>query len=187
MGALELREVAALRQRRAVEPALAVDFRADGGRIDERAHGARRNGHVVEPRERHHAKRVARHLLYRLVARHRRHGQEFNAGAARRKNQRRRIVVARIAVENDSFFGCRRSHFRTPSLLHAFHCFHRPLIARAPQAHRPMPEWRPPRRASSPRAPPPLMPCACRSRSGAPLLADQQRSLQPELRAPRSP
>ena len=89
------------RQRRPVEAALAVDVRGDGELPYERPVGTGRHRHVGAADELEHADRVRRRLLERLVAVCRRHAEQLQLRAGERQQERDRIVVPGIAVEDD--------------------------------------------------------------------------------------
>ena len=90
----------AWRQHRAVEPALAVDVRGDvaSSRTSGRSAPAR-DRHVRAAGELEHAERVVGRLLERLVAVDGRHAEQLDLGAREREQERDRVVVARVAVE----------------------------------------------------------------------------------------
>ena len=96
----------ARRQQRAVEPALAVDVRGDDELAAERPVGARRDGDVRAADELEDAERVGGRLLERLVAVRRRHAEQLDLRAREREQERDRVVVPGIAVEDDR---CRRT------------------------------------------------------------------------------
>ena len=104
-----------LRQRRPVQPALAVDVRGDDELPLERPVRAGRDRDVGPADELEHPQRVRGRLLQRLVAVRRRHAEELDLGAREREQQRDRVVVPGVAVEDD-----RRAHgevySRTPWL-----------------------------------------------------------------------
>ena len=89
------------RQVGAVEPGLTVDVRGDERLADERPVGARRDRDVVAADEVEDADRVRGRLLERLVAGDGRHAEELHLGAREREEQRDRVVVAGVAVEQD--------------------------------------------------------------------------------------
>ena len=89
------------RQVRAVEPSVAVDVCGDKRVADERTVGAAGDGDVVAADEVEHPDRVGGRLLERLVAGDGRHAEELELGAREREQQRDRIVVPRVAVEQD--------------------------------------------------------------------------------------
>src|SRR5438105_1544695 len=95
------RTAARRRQVRAVETRLAVHVRGDEQLADERPIGARCDRHVVAPHELERADRVRSRLLERLVARHGRDAEELDLGARQREQERDRVVVAGIAVDED--------------------------------------------------------------------------------------
>ena len=81
------------RERRAVEPALAVDVRGDDELPLERLGGARRDRHVAPSRQLEHPERVGRGLLERLVAVRRRDAEQLELRAREREQQGDRVVV----------------------------------------------------------------------------------------------
>ena len=85
----------------AVEPRLAVDVRCDVARAHERRVCARVHRHVAPPRQLEHAQGVRGRLVERLVARHGRHADELDLRRGEREQDRDRVVVAGIAVEDD--------------------------------------------------------------------------------------
>ena len=89
------------RQRRAVDAAVAVHV----GRHDQLAHerpvGAGRDRDVAPPGEVEHAHRVRRRLRERLVPVHGGDAEQLDLRTREREQQRDRVVVARIAVEDD--------------------------------------------------------------------------------------
>ena len=97
---------ARLRQRRAVEAALAVHVRGDDELALERPVGTRGDRHIRAASELEHAQRVRGRLLERLVPVGRRHAEELELRAREREEQRDRVVVAGVAVEDDR----RRAH-----------------------------------------------------------------------------
>ena len=102
------------RQRRPVEAALAVDVRRDGQVPDEGPVGARRDRDVAPADELQHPERIGSRLLERLVAVHRRHPEHVELRAAEREQQRDRVVVAGIAVEDDRSTAVHAIHYRGP-------------------------------------------------------------------------
>ena len=68
---------------------------------DERPVGPGGDGDVVATDEVEHAERVRGRLLQRLVAVHGRHAEQLELGAREREQQRDRVVVPGIAVEDD--------------------------------------------------------------------------------------
>ena len=88
-------------ERRAVEAALAVHVRCDGEIAHERLRCTRGDGDVLASGEVEHADRVRRRLLERLVAVHGRDREQLELRARDGEQQRDRVVVARIAVEDD--------------------------------------------------------------------------------------
>ena len=100
-GVLGDRTSPRLRQLRPVEPGLAVDVGGDERLTDERAAGAGRDRHVVPSDELEHPKRVGRRLLHSLVAGHRRDAQELDLLAREREQERDRVVVPGVAVEEN--------------------------------------------------------------------------------------
>ena len=107
------------RQRRPVQAAVAVDVRRDDALADERRGCSGRDRHVVATNELEHADRVRGRLLERLVPVGRRDAEQLELGACEREEKCDRIVVARIAVEQDrerlhagSIVGAWRAHAR---------------------------------------------------------------------------
>ena len=100
-GVLTERRPARRGQRRAVETAFAVDVGRDGELPDEGPIGARRDGNIGAAGEVEHPKGVRRRLLERLVPVHDGHAEHVELGACEREEQRDRVVVPRIAVEDD--------------------------------------------------------------------------------------
>ena len=88
-------------QRRPVEPALAVDVCRDDELALQRLRRSGGDGHVRAARELQDAQRVRRGLLERLVAVGRRHAEQVELGACQREQQRDRVVVPGVAVEDD--------------------------------------------------------------------------------------
>ena len=91
----------ARRQLGAVEAALAVDVGGDVELAHERPLGAGGDRHVGAADEREHPERVVRRLVERLVAVRRRDADELDLGAREREQERDRVVVPGIAVEDD--------------------------------------------------------------------------------------
>ena len=100
-GVLAERASAGGRQRRAVEAAVAVHVRRNGELTVERPVGAGGHGNVGAPGEIEHAKSICRRLLERLVPVDGRHTEHVELRARERQQQRDRVVVAGIAVEDD--------------------------------------------------------------------------------------
>ena len=102
--------VARLRARRgqvgAVETRLAVHVSGDVARPDERLVGARVDGDVGATGKLEHLERVRGRLVDRLVSGDRRDRDELELGRGQREQDRNRVVVARVAVEDDR----RRGH-----------------------------------------------------------------------------
>ena len=73
----------------------------DVGLAHERPVGAHRDRNVLAADEREHAERVVGRLLERLVAVHGGDADELDLGARQREQERDRVVVAGIAVEDD--------------------------------------------------------------------------------------
>ena len=90
-----------LRKRRPVEPALAVHVRRDDELARERTLGAGGDRDVGALHELEDAQRVRGGLLERLVAVGRRDAEELELRAREGEQQRDRVVVPRIAVEDD--------------------------------------------------------------------------------------
>ena len=101
-GMLAERRPAGGRKRRAVEPALAVDV-GGHGELARRAADRRRQRPGCRRRPTRSSTRSAfcGRLLERLVAVHRRHAEHLELRACEREQQRDRVVVPRIAVEDD--------------------------------------------------------------------------------------
>ena len=116
----------------AVEARLAVDVRGDISGADERAVRAGRDRDVAAAYELEHAKRVGRRLLERRVARHGRHADELDLGRSQAEQERDRVVVPRIAIEDD-----RRqfSHASTFAISGSDPCPPGVAAANAPTAH----------------------------------------------------
>jgi hypothetical protein len=89
------------RQVRPVEARVSVNVGRDKRRADERAVGACRNLDVVSADELEDAERIGGRLLQRLVAGDCRHPAHLQLRARKRQEQRDRIVVPRVAVEED--------------------------------------------------------------------------------------
>ena len=89
------------RQRRTVEAAVAVDVRRDRQLPFERAVGAGSDRDVGAAGEIEHAQRIRRRLLERLVAVDRGDAENLELGAREREQQCDRVVVPRVAVEDD--------------------------------------------------------------------------------------
>ena len=90
-----------VRQHRAIEPALAVDVRGRGELAHERAIGAARDGHVRAAGQLEHAERVVGRLVEGLVAMDGRHPEQLDLGARKRQQEGDRVVVPRVAVDDD--------------------------------------------------------------------------------------
>jgi hypothetical protein len=78
-----------------------VDVLRDEELALERPVGAGRDRDVAATRELEHAERVRRRLLERLVAGDGRDGPQLDLRARQREQDRDRVVVARVAVEED--------------------------------------------------------------------------------------
>ena len=144
-------------QRRPVEPALAVDVRGDGELALERPVGAHGDRDVRPADEREHPQRVLRRLVERLVPVHGRDAEQVELGAREREQQRDRIVVAGIAVEDDR----RRRHGAvcTPIALWSSCVTTATLAARrGSRRSRPRSAETAARRSATPPSPPPRMP-----------------------------
>ena len=100
------RGAARRRQVGAVEAGLAVHVRRDVALAHERPVGARVDRDVAAARELEHAQRVRRRLVERLVAGDGRDADELELGRGEREQERDRVVVTGVAVEDDR----RRSH-----------------------------------------------------------------------------
>ena len=90
-----------LGQRRAVEPAGAVDVERGDELASARARRARGDRHAVQARERGHPARVQRRLGELRVARHRRDRAQIGASGGPPRPDRERVVVARVAVQDE--------------------------------------------------------------------------------------
>ena len=100
-GVLRDRLALRLRERRPVEPGLAVNVVGDEELPGERPVGARGDGHVAPAHELEHAERVRGRLLERLVAGDGRDAEELELRAGEREQEGDRVVMARVAVEHD--------------------------------------------------------------------------------------
>ncbi len=98
-----------LRQLRSVEPTVAVDVSGDVELAYERPVGADRDRHVGAADEREHPERVVGRLLECLVAVRRRDADELELGTREREQQRDRVVVPGVAVEDDR--GCHQREY----------------------------------------------------------------------------
>ena len=107
-GVLVDRPCSRLGQRRPVEPTLAVHVIGDAELPDEGTLGATRHGHIGAAGELEHLERVQRRLLERLVAVDGRDAEQLDLRAGEREQDGDRVVVARVAVEDD-----RRRHARS--------------------------------------------------------------------------
>ena len=96
----------------AVEPALAVHVVRDLERADQRGRGAGRDRHVRAAEQGEHPQGVARRLAQADVAAHGRDAQHLELRAGERERDRERVVVARVAVEQDRD---RRGYGRLPN------------------------------------------------------------------------
>ena len=90
-----------LRQVRAVEPGFTVELDRDPRVADQRAVGAGGDGHVGSPEQGQDAERVAGRPIERSVARDGRDRQEPELRPGQREHDRERVVMARVAVEDD--------------------------------------------------------------------------------------
>jgi hypothetical protein len=88
-----------------------VDVRSDVLLADERAVGARRNGDVVAVDELEHAQRVRGRLVERLIAGDRGYSDQLHLGRGEGQQERNRVVVAWVAVEDD-WLGRHRRQYR---------------------------------------------------------------------------
>ena len=88
-------------QARPVEPGLAMDVGGDEELAGERPVGAGCDVHVPTADELEDAQGVRRRLLERLVPGDRRDAQEVELRAREREQERDRVVVPRVAVEQD--------------------------------------------------------------------------------------
>ncbi len=102
------------RQRRAVEAAVAVDVRCDHQLPLERTIRAGRDRDVGATDEVEHAQRIRRRLLERLVAVDGGDPEQLDLRAREREEQRDRVVVPGIAVEDD-----RNAHARSIAVVAA--------------------------------------------------------------------
>ncbi len=91
----------ARRQLGPVQAALAVDVRGDVELAHERPVGAHRDRNVLAADELEHPQRVVGRLLERLVAVDGGDADELDLGAREREQQRDRVVVPGVAVEDD--------------------------------------------------------------------------------------
>ena len=107
-GVLLLDRARRRRQVGAVEAGLAVHVRRDVALAHERLVGARVDRDVGAAGELEHAQCVGGRLVERLVAGDGRHADELELGRGDGEQQRNRVVVTGIAVEDDR----RRSHAR---------------------------------------------------------------------------
>ena len=89
------------RQVRSIEPALAVHLGGDSELADERPAGAGHHRDVRPADVIKHPDRVGRGLLKRLVARDRGHAEQLELTACEREQQRDRVVVPGVAIEDD--------------------------------------------------------------------------------------
>ena len=89
------------RQVRPVEPRLAVHVRGHARLAHERPVGPGRHRHVAAAGELEHPQRVGRRLVERLVAVHGRDPEQLQLGARERQQQRHRVVVPGVAVDQD--------------------------------------------------------------------------------------
>ena len=89
------------RQLGPVQTALAVHVRGDMEVAHERAVRAGRHGDVAPPHELEDAQGVVGRLVERLVAVHRRDAEQLHLRARERKEERDRVVVAGVAVEDE--------------------------------------------------------------------------------------
>ncbi len=85
----------------AVEPGLSVRVRRDDELAGEGAVRAGGDADVRSARELEHAERVRRRLVERLVPRDRRHAEDVELRAPQGEKERERIVLARVAVDED--------------------------------------------------------------------------------------
>ena len=110
-GVLLDRRARGRRQLRAVEPGLAVHVRRDVLLSYEGCGGAARHGHVAAADELEQAQGVRRCLLDRLVARDSGDADKVELRRCEREQQGDRVVVTRVAVEDDR----RRTHIFSQS------------------------------------------------------------------------
>ena len=97
-----------------VEPGLAVHLGGDAERADERPVGALRDRDLGAAGELEHAQRVGGRLRDGLVAGDGRDRAQLELGRGEREQKRDRVVVARVAVEDD-----RRRHAAEPTFARA--------------------------------------------------------------------
>ena len=90
-----------LGQHGAVEPGLAVDVAGDADVAQQRAGAAGGERHSGDPADAGDRECVAGDLLQGLVPGHGGHGEELDVGAAVGEQQRDRVVVPGVAVEDD--------------------------------------------------------------------------------------
>ena len=122
------------RQVGAVEAGLAMDMRRRRealARADAARPAATRD--VVATKMVEHADRVCGRLLHRLVPGHGGHAQQLDLGAGKREHQRDRVVVARVAVEDDP--GHVASISSSSPAIGSEGCAPNREAARAPAAH----------------------------------------------------
>ena len=98
-----------LREVGAVEAGLAVRVGCDDELADQGLIRSGSDRHIGAPGELEHAQRVGRHLLDRLVAGDRRDAQDLDLGAGQGEQERDRVVLARVAVDEHG------DHARTAS------------------------------------------------------------------------
>jgi hypothetical protein len=85
----------------AVEAAHAMHISRQAKLPDERPPGPGRDGHVRAPGIVEDPDRVRRRLVDRLVTGHGRHAEQLHLVARQRQEQRDRVVVAGVAVDDD--------------------------------------------------------------------------------------
>ena len=100
-GVSLLRRPARRGQFGAFEAGLAVDVGGNLQLAHERAIGPGGDGHIGPPGAVQHPDGVRGRLGQRLVPRHGRHAQQLDLVAGQRQEQRGRVVVARVAVDDD--------------------------------------------------------------------------------------
>ena len=93
----------------AVEPGLAVGIGCDDELADEGSVRAGGDWNIRPARELEDAECVRRRLVERLVSGHRGHAEDVELRAAEREEERKRVVLARVAVDED------RDHARRQS------------------------------------------------------------------------
>ncbi len=100
------------RQSRAVDPALTVDVRRNHEITPKRPVGAGRDLYIRPPHELQYPQRVCCGLLKRLVPVRRRDAEHLDLRARQRKEERDRVVVPRVAIEDDRDGGSHAAYCR---------------------------------------------------------------------------